>query len=290
MSLEMKTKKIYKKIIVGICIVLFIALPIIYYNLTNDSLKSLLLGIISSIVASIIFYLFSEVVFDNSHKEMEDLQSITKTLVESQTKGILSIRGRNEFEQDFWISLLHETNDKLVLSGRTLNRWLEGTMQAPFERNLKRILQNGGDVTLVIYSDLPTTEEEAEKETLRQFLEDKIFPACVQKEKGRFRKKKKLKLNIVEIDILPYLYNSNENRIIVAPYFKYVDNSNNIMFNLKRDCKYGLEYVRDFEKIIIHGKKNTWLTDYLKKINGNMENVISQNQLSQKEEQGGEKE
>ena len=166
----MRNGKNYKKtIIVLLTIVLCISLPIIYYNITDEPIKSLLFGIISSIVASVIFHLFSEVVFDNKHKEIEELKSITKTLGELQTKGILSIRGRNEFEQDFWISLLLATNDKLILSGRTLNRWLEGSMQVQFEKNLKRILQNNGEVSLIIYKDLQGSTEVQEKKLFMIF-------------------------------------------------------------------------------------------------------------------------
>ena len=276
------------KIVLIVSAVLFICLPIIYFSITNASIKSLLLGIISSIIASLIFQFFADVVFDNRYKEIEELQSITKTLAESQTKGILSIRGRNEFEQDFWISLLLETNDKLVLSGRTLNRWLESSMQAQFEKNLKRILQNKGDVTLIIYKNLPGPAEEQERVALREFLENKIFPLCIHMSKGHYVKKKNVKLNIIEVEILPYLYTSNENRIIVAPYFKYVENSNNIMFSLKRDCKYGSEYVRDFEKIIANGKKNDWLSEFLKRKNESTKSKPPQNKSTSNGEQGGE--
>lgn len=255
----MNIKKKYRKIIiVCVVVVLCVVLPIVYYKVTDASIKSLLFGILSSIIASLIFYLFSEAVFDDKTLAINELQNITNTLVELQTKGILSIRGRNEFEREFWISLLLETNDKLVLSGRTLNRWLEGAMQAPFEKNLKRIIQNKGAVTLIIYKDLPNEEEQSEKKRLYEFLENAIFPICVQwsSKNNRFEKKRKIKLKIYEVDILPYLYTSNENRIIIAPYFKYVNNSNNIMFNLKRDCKYGVEYIRDFEKIIQNAEEN----------------------------------
>ena len=286
----MRLKRNNKKIIICVTVFLCICLPIIYYNTINESIKSLLLGIISSIVASLVFNFFSEAVFDDRHKEIEELQSITKTLVESQTKGILSIRGRNEFEQDFWISFMLETNEKLVLSGRTLNRWLEGSMQKLFEENLKRILQNNGDVTFVIYKNLPTSEEQAEKERLHEFLENNIFPVCVQKSQknGNYKMKKGINLNIIEIDILPYLYNSNESCIIVAPYFKYVDNSNNIMFILKRDCKYGLEYIRDFEKIIANGEKNLWFTKYLKSKNEEVQKGRAPKNSSGKKEVNGD--
>jgi len=290
----MSKKRKYRKIIIAcVVIVLCTVLPIVYYNITNDSIKSLVFGVLSSIIASLIFYLFSEAVFDDKTAAIDELRNLTDTLVELQTKGILSIRGRNEFEQEFWISLLLETNNKLILSGRTLNRWLEGAMQVPFEKNLKRIIQNKGTVTLIIYKDLPNKEEQDEKKILREFLENAIFPICVQwsTKSKRYKRKEKIKLRIYEVDILPYLYTSNENRIIIAPYFKHVDNSNNIMFSLKRDCKYGTEYVRDFEKIIQNAQENDWLSEYIKRKNDEKGVESSAPSKSvKKEKQGGGRE
>lgn len=250
-----------------VIVVLLIALPIIYFNISNEPLKSLLLGVISSVIASLIFHIFSEAVFNDKSQEIEELKYITKTLVEKETRGILSIQGRSEFETSFWVSLLKETNEKLVLSGRTLNRWLDSNTKKDFIENLKRILQNKGEVTLIIYKELLEENEKKEKENLRNFLTDNIFPLCIRKSKQgkQIQQKKDIKLTILEVDILPYLYTSNENRIIVAPYFKYVDNGNNIMFALKRDCKYGTAYSRDFQSIINNADKCSWLSDYIKK-------------------------
>lgn len=130
----MERKKLKRTIIICIIVVLLMGLPVIYFIIGNDSLKSLLLGVISSIIASLIFHTFSEAVFDDKLQEIEDLKNITKTLAEKEMRGILSIQGRSEFESSFWVSLLKETNDKLVLSGRTLNRWLDNDTKEFFWR------------------------------------------------------------------------------------------------------------------------------------------------------------
>ena len=58
-------KKINKKIIVCIMIILLILMPIFYLVIENPDVKAILLGIISSVIASCLFYVFSEVVFEN---------------------------------------------------------------------------------------------------------------------------------------------------------------------------------------------------------------------------------
>lgn len=150
--------------------------------------------------------------------------------------------------------------------GRTLNRWLRNEIVDEFEKNVIRILKNKGRISFIIYKDLEG-DEAKEKEILHQFLRKRIFPECVRKDGYEYIWKKNMDLKIYEVDKLPYLYNMNENEIIVAPYFTQIDNGNNIMFVLKRSSRYGEEYSRDFEYIIRNAEKNMWKEDYLSERN-----------------------
>src|SRR5699024_3171653 len=119
-----KDKKKKRNILICVLVGSMLVISIVYYYVDSDPIKSLLLGVISSIIASLIFYVFSVLAFDNGSTEIDELKNITQILSENVTKGVLSIQGRSEYETHFWISLLRETNKRLVLSGRTLNRWL----------------------------------------------------------------------------------------------------------------------------------------------------------------------
>ena len=155
-----KDKKKKRNILICVLVGSMLAISIVYYYVDSDPIKSLLLGVISSIIASLIFYVFSVLAFDNGSTEIDELKNITQILSENVTKGVLSIQGRSEYETHFWISFLRETNKRLVLSGRTLNRWLVHEVKSEFAENLKRILDSKGEIILIIYKDL---QEEAKK-------------------------------------------------------------------------------------------------------------------------------
>lgn len=259
------TKK-RKILIICFIVILLIIMPIVYVNVRNNDAKAILLGIISSIIASSIFYIFSEVVFESKTEEIEILKQIISSIEAIETKGIIDIRGRAEFESDFWIRFAESTNKKWIISGRTLNRWLENDIKENFRTNIIRILKGKGEIDFIIYKNLEG-EELQEKKALHDFLAKEIFPICVKKEKNKYIKKRDIKLLIYEVDNLPYLYNANENEIIVAPYFTHIENSNNIMFVLRRSYKYGAEYARDFQYLIRSANESTWLDDYLEERN-----------------------
>lgn len=269
-----KDKKKKRNILICVLVGSMLAISIVYYYVDSDPIKSLLLGVISSIIASLIFYVFSVLAFDNGSTEIDELKNITQILSENVTKGVLSIQGRSEYETHFWISFLRETNKRLVLSGRTLNRWLVHEVKSEFAENLKRILDSKGEIILIIYKDLQEEAEKREKEKLRTFLCENIFPLCVKRSKRskRVQLKKDIKLTIAEVDVLTYLYNENDNKIIVAPYFQHVDNGNNIMFVLKQDCKYGSAYSRDFQSIIDNASKCKWLDEFIEQQNDRGQN------------------
>lgn len=258
--------KTRKNVVICVIIILIIVLPIVYITIDNSDIKAILLGIISSIIASAIFSILSAFVFDNKIEQAEALKQLISSIDSKLTKGVLELKDRAEFESDFWIKFAKTANKEWTISGRTLNRWLGGSIKEDFKKNIIRILKDKGEINLVIYKKLDG-EEEKEKKLLHDFLKKEIFPACVKKEKSRYIMKKDVKLAIYEVDSLPYLYNANDAEIIVAPYFTYAENSNNLMFVLKRSCKYGEEYSRDFKHILLSADKNNWLDNYLEERN-----------------------
>lgn len=273
-EIDMSEKR-KKSIIICLITILLIIMPIVYINVKNSDIKAILLGIISSIIASSIFYIFSEVVFEKKNEEIGILRNMIAAIEEIQTKGILAIKGRSEFESDFWIEFAESTNEKWVISGRTLNRWLENNIREKFKKNILRILKGKGEINFIIYKNLEG-EENKEKELFHDFLKREIFPFCVKKEKNqnRYVKKQNMKLTILEVENLPYLYNANEKEIIVAPYFNYIENGNNIMFVLKRSHRHGQEYSRDFQHIMTNAYKNKWMDEYLEERNGSINDNI----------------
>ncbi len=93
-----KTKK---KVIICIIIILIIVLPVIYITIDNSDIKAILLGIISSIIASSIFSILSAFVFDNKMEQANALRELISSIDSKISKGVLEIKERSEFERDF---------------------------------------------------------------------------------------------------------------------------------------------------------------------------------------------
>lgn len=158
---------------------------------------------------------------------------------------------------DYWKGFLTGAMQTLVVSGRTLNKWLdpqEGLDDA-FRDALRRICENGGRVTLVIYSetalkDSPDPDEElVERQALFEFLagDDVLATACGEKGKGSLR--------VVEREALPYLFCENDGSILAAPYFEKSKNDDTLMYEVRKNSRLGRKYHSDVGYLCNSGKR-----------------------------------
>ena len=163
--------------------------------------------------------------------------------------GIEKIGLRDEVfaETNYWKRFLAEATHMLVLSGRTLNKWLDPQeeLDVAFRDALRRICVEGGRVTLVIYSeaalkDSPDPDEElAERRELFEFIarDDVLAKACTQREGGSLR--------VVERETLPYLFCENDDSILAAPYFEKSKNDDTLMYSVRKNSRLGRKYHGD---------------------------------------------
>ena len=189
----MKRKQIT---IIGVVIsVLIITVIVMAVNLDRSAIiETILTGVVSSILASIVFYVFSKYVFQDNSDEKEKLdKAIEKTreiygfALNSQL-GILKIEKRSGYNTDFWRKFLQGTKNRCIISGRTLNRWLKKEIRDEFIETLKRLIKNNGEIVFVIYKISEGLKEKEEKENLKKFLNKEIFPYIYKKEKSHSRK------------------------------------------------------------------------------------------------------
>lgn len=255
-----------------IVLIIIIVAIVMAYNLDVDAIvETLLTGIVSSILASIMFYVFSKYVFQDNSEEKEKLEKDIERLNEiygfavNNNMGILKIEKRSSYNYDFWKNFLKSTENTCIISGRTLNRWLEKQIRQEFADTLKNLIQNDGKITFVIYKNPEDEGEKEEKEEFKEFLEEEIFPYLYKKEKPflhKHRKKSKC-IKIYEVDILHYLYTANDNMVVVAPYFQYTENIENIMFSLDVNSIFGKMYSKDFKAIMKNkAEANQWYEKY----------------------------
>lgn len=129
-------KKIRRRIIIGIIITVIIAMAIVYPLIPSSDIKTIILGILSSIMGAIIYSAFSEAVFEDRMNELDIIQNMISAMEKTQSKGLLDVRKRSEYGTEFWIDFAGETNDKWIISGRALSRWMDDNIVEEFKSNI----------------------------------------------------------------------------------------------------------------------------------------------------------
>jgi len=232
---------------------------------TDDFWGPLLSGAGASIIASFLFWALTDLL--TSNPEIERLTQIAERfeyMEQTKTDGLIEIRKRKDADVKFWVEFAEGATSKLTLSGRTLNRWLDGDRQQSALANaIKRIVKQhmhsnvyDEPVRLVIYSDIGIENEAskiASQESKARFKnelenEKKCFKDFIFQIWAGLNEEEKNYIAVYEIPILPYMYCSNGQECVTGTYFDSKTDKMNMQLVLK--CGVGV-YERDYSEDFI---------------------------------------
>ena len=261
-------------------VILLVILIIVLISLSikADIDQSTINGIVTSVIASFLFFIFT-ILVDNSNDEIKkvlskmenEISTLKNQMATDPTTlrnrfGILKIEHRQEYSYDFWIALLYDAiktdTSRFVISGKTLHRWLEPEIVKQFRETLVELISKKRKIIFVIYKDLKDPDDNKKREALREFLCDKIYPDLV-KVCGENLKEINEVFSIYEVNSLPYLYTAVDNQVIVAQYFNNASNAENIMLVLDPDCSFARRYQDDFKRMIRDCINDEWIQNFL---------------------------
>lgn len=274
------SSKTVKVVFISVSLFLICTLFVVYY--CNQSfwdahlpITGFCISVIASILAAIVYSILDAIFF--STKQTENLEEYQNNLKEYQkwlnefdrtadrikemtTKDISQIEYRDEIGDAFWNSFISNTKGELILSGKTLNRWIiTPAKKEDFCHRIEGLLNNGGDVYFVIYKvDSLGSDDQEEREALRKCLVDFIFPSIIKNQKGS--------LIIKETSKLPYFYISNRIQSVTMPYFEHHENNRNLALIIKADTRLDNMYYSDYKKIIDNADAVLWFDEYKKQI------------------------
>lgn len=240
-----------------------------FYTITN--------GIFTSIIASFLFFIFTLLV-DNSNEDIENkltqMDKRISTIGEQintypaylkNKLGIIKIEHRQEYSYDFWKAFLKDaiekTTSKFIISGKTLHRWIEPEICDEFRSTLLKLISQKKEIIFVIYCTPPSNKK---KQDLHEFLFKKIYPDLAKTCGYNLAEINKV-FRLYEVDSMPYLYTAIDNQVVVAQYFSYTSNSENIMLVLDPSSSFARRYQYDFHCMIENKINNAWLEDFLNK-------------------------
>ena len=82
-------------------------------------------GVSASIIASLLFWIFTDVIQVSSERDyLSKIITRMENLEQSKSDGLVDIQKRKNADK-FWIDFANSAEDKLVISGTTLHKWIE---------------------------------------------------------------------------------------------------------------------------------------------------------------------
>lgn len=226
--------------------------------------ENIILGILCSVVASIIFAIITRIYSRNDSdavdKRLETIEANLARQNELYDSGIKSIRPKSHFDQedDYWIGIINGSSNRLDLIGHSLSNWFVRRYRDTFIRKILQIVGSGGVVNVVLSTSTPENIEgmlsnvryaynhegiklnKVEK-TLLEFY--RLLRDSIQ-EKDRHR----LRVYVTNIDQVTYFYIRTDGQCIISPYTYSPDNRENIfLLELRLDTAHVKILEDDFD-------------------------------------------
>ncbi len=258
-------------IIVILCAVLIGALIAIESHKTDGDIMGLgeeiILGILSSVVASVIFAILTRIYSRNDadamDKRLKDIEAHLARQNELYDSGIKSIRPKSHFDQEdnYWNNIINGSSSRLDLIGHSLRKWFGIRYRETFIRKILQIVSSGGCVNVVLstssidniwvilsnvraaYQHKGIKLNKIEK-TLLEFyrlLKDRI-PA---------KNRQRLRVYVTNLEQVTYFYIRTDEQCIISPYtYSLGDWENIFLLELRPNTDHAKILEDDFEEMI----------------------------------------
>lgn len=264
----MKNKKRPEKVILIVLIVLSIfAVSLFAYSVSEDEpsifWQTFFLSIISSLIASGLFYLMQSAIDADVEMSIESkIDKIEGKLARMENlydSGVVSIRSKKYYDKNggFWKNMIQATSNQLNLVGREISPWFSSEYRDVFIDKVVNMVNSGKRVQIILSGDAPDLEKiyEVERGNKKEKELSKIEVTCYElrkiikkiREAETKRPRGNLDVYIAELRRVSYMYIRTDNRCYMSPYVSAGDT-----FLLEMEV--GVEYSRwldmDFENML----------------------------------------
>lgn len=225
--------------------------------------QNIILSILCSIAASIIFVLLQEAFSRNEHtalaEQLETIEAALRHQSELYDSGIISIRPKSYFdgEDDFWKDIIKNTETRLDLIGHSLSKWFLPEYKEHFQNKVKGIVESGKEVRIVLSAENYNLDHA--KLAFLGKLDDKLLSKPEKTILQLIRlihtidpeKRKNLKVYVANPLKVTYMYIRTDHQSIISPYiFSPTNNQNTFLLELQPDTKYAKAFEDDFREMI----------------------------------------
>lgn len=258
-------KNRWKFVVGAVIIAIVIAVLFITYFSSNDGLiKEFCLGIIISIISSLMFFLCSEFLFNDDSdsktikSEVHDIRSFCEVTNGLNTLGVEDIKSISVDDEDpsFWLKILHNSHEQLDIIAHTLSPWFKDDYRDEFINKIVELANNNKFVRILILDPnglnlnfVNTGNSEKYKEKILNTVKSikiiygKINPNC----------QKNLIVKFNSSYVIPYSYIRNDLHTFVSPYLCSNSERSSFITKCNNGRKIANVFNSDFEDIF----KNT---------------------------------
>lgn len=231
---------------------------------TNGAILSIILGIMSSIIASVIVLIIQRAFASNEHKDLTEQLNTIENALDNQSvlynSGIRSIHPKIYFDKEgaFWTDILNNTEDKLDLVGHSIRTWFYPEFRDTFSKKVKTMLNEEKEVRIVLAPKSSPWFNCVFNVSLNRFEWKSVSKAGktirdlyhllqgVDQEKRKY-----LKIYVADPAKVTYMYIRTDEQSIISPYiFSPANSPQAFLLELESTSAYAKAFERDFEDMI----------------------------------------
>lgn len=227
------------------------------YVTTDVRLQAISLGVVGSLLASIVFALLSEWTDSPHNRALGRLEGaltrVESLRAEAEARldaGVRSVTDKYDHNPDFWFGILRPAT-KLDLVGHSLSGWIEPALRQQLKDQVGRLLTQGARVRILLMD--PDGPEANRKKTLM----GKDYPAKIREfaellgelveDFGESFKAEMLAIRFARDD-LAYMSIDNGRDLHVSPYLSVTRATHPIVVTIDGGSKFAIGYRADFEQ------------------------------------------
>jgi hypothetical protein len=168
-------------------------------------------------------------------------------------RGLNGVAGKNALSTAEWLELLTSATHEFYVAGHSLGKWCSATNRDAFTSNIRRVLDGGGSVTLVML-DLNSPQLRRLQQATGTDYSHRIrqsMRVLADFERGLPESQRsRLRISVLKDHlVLPYMVVGNERRLLSAAYLAGTESDAVPCLDLDRQGDAGIAIYDDFSKL-----------------------------------------
>lgn len=249
----------------GVMIAALIAAALIAAGTTHEGVRNVALGVIGSLLASIVFAILSEHsdtpqsrITEALRRSLRSVRTIERDTRDRLQAGVISVSDKRKHDPDYWFSILAKATDRLDIAGNSLSGWVQGEFRVRIKAAVARILRDGGQVRIVFMdpdgSIAKTKTQLLGKDYASHILDFVGLLGELMEEFKESFEVGKLDIQLAKDD-LTYMMIDTGGDIFVSPYMAVTRAGHPLVVEIDGTSGFAEGYRADFEKLFARARK-----------------------------------